>query len=565
MIIFSYILVIVIFALGIGVGVVSIGLLSNFEGMDLAFIYLISIISVVIFWFIVREARRKASSLSAMYRSNTTIIADLSFDLLYPHNKLVFIALIGILNGAVAYICFTRYIITNGLIAFSAFLFFLITVIVSNISFNWGLSLFLIITPILNLTRFAFDYKLGPLPITAETVFIAALLFAYLVRNHPLEEGNLADLPSDNTFISRPLLPISLLLISGVISTVLSGDRSYSLGVLSKGVIEPLILFSLVVGSVKSRRSVELILYSLFLAAMLGAGYGFYKLLDFGGIKALSSLVHTQTAFSSAYTNPNIFSEVLVLLLPLAIALTFSSSRSLLRRAYVLIASLTMLAALSLTYTRGAWLGFAISLLILLLNRRVRIFFLLIAPIIVIIFIVKPELFRTFLSFFNLKLRSSQLTETVSYEERLNVWKSALVMMRFYPWGIGSGMFRYFYPKFMFPYSRRALDAAHSLSLHTGVEMGWLGMISLIWIMIIFLYRSVILYIKSPVMREIGLGMIASLIGFIVFTHTTGAQFIQRAYINSPILFFWVIGGLIINLLREQAPPKLNEKGEFLT
>jgi len=212
-----------------------------------------------------------------------------------------------------------------------------------------------------------------------------------------------------------------------------------------------------------------------------------------------------------------------------------------------------MLAALSLTYTRGAWLGFAVSLLILLLNRRVRMFFFLIAPIIVIIFIVKPELFRTFLSFFTLKLRSSQLTETVSYEERLNAWKSALVMMRFYPWGIGSGMFRYFYPKFMFPYSRRALDAAHSLSLHTGVEMGWLGMISFIWIMIIFLYRSVILYIKSPVMREIGLGMIASLIGFIVFTHTTGAQFIQRAYINSPILFFWVIGGLIVNLMRERA------------
>ena len=188
----------------------------------------------------------------------------------------------------------------------------------------------------------------------------------------------------------------------------------------------------------------------------------------------------------SSLDNPNLLGGYLLPILPLALV-ALLRWRGLPRRLFALTALLLGIAALVLTYSRGAWMGMVASLGLLgllLAMRRIRHWppfwrrtlplLLLLATagaLVVVVSQVEP-----------LRVRVMSLVagrEDSSNNFRMNVWTAALAMIQDRPWlGIGPGndAFNLIYPLYQQP-KFNALSA-YSIPLELLIEAGLPGLLA---------------------------------------------------------------------------------------
>jgi putative inorganic carbon (HCO3(-)) transporter len=184
--------------------------------------------------------------------------------------------------------------------------------------------------------------------------------------------------------------------------------------------------------------------------------------------------------------NPNLLGGYLLPILPLA-AVALLRWPGAIRRLFALTAFVLGLVALVLTYSRGAWLGMVASLAVLglllamrrtvdwppLLRRLLPLLLLAGAALVLVVLVSRVE---------PLRVRFASLLagrEDSSNNFRLNVWASALAMIRDRPWlGIGPGnnAFNLVYPLYQQP-KFNALSA-YSIPLELAVEAGIPGLLA---------------------------------------------------------------------------------------
>jgi putative inorganic carbon (HCO3(-)) transporter len=176
------------------------------------------------------------------------------------------------------------------------------------------------------------------------------------------------------------------------------------------------------------------------------------------------------------------FAGIMMLLATVTLAhLLFTPDR---RSSYWLLLPLLLLtAALVMTHTRGAWLGFAVGAAFILACRK-RLFLLLLPILLVVTFVVAPQAVRD-------RLRSIVDPADVTARERLYMWSSGLRMIRDYPWtGVGLNGVKGVYPAYRDP---RATGARwghlHNNLIQVAVERGLLGLTCWLWIWVVF-YRD---------------------------------------------------------------------------
>ena len=190
--------------------------------------------------------------------------------------------------------------------------------------------------------------------------------------------------------------------------------------------------------------------------------------------------------------NPNLLAGFLLPILPLAVVALLRWQAPL-RRLYALSALGIGLAALVLTYSRGAWMGMVASLGVLgllLVIRQTRhwpalwrrlfpVLLLLLAAAALVVLVTQVEPLRVRV----LSLVAGR--EDSSNNFRINVWLAALNMVETRPWlGIGPGndAFNLIYPLFQQP-KFNALSA-YSIPLEIAVETGVVGLITLLGLLI---------------------------------------------------------------------------------
>ncbi len=178
----------------------------------------------------------------------------------------------------------------------------------------------------------------------------------------------------------------------------------------------------------------------------------------------------------SFFDNPNILAVYLLSVFPIALCGAFDRSERALHRCFFGLAAFTMAFCTVLTWSRGAWLGLLLEVLLVLLfygkYSFVTLFFSL--PLVLLSVPFLPSnVIRRFLSIGNLAESS------IRY--RLYTWRGVLRMIAEHPYGIGIGeeAFRAVYPRYALPGIETVMHA-HNLLLQTVSEVGIVGGILLL-------------------------------------------------------------------------------------
>lgn len=235
-----------------------------------------------------------------------------------------------------------------------------------------------------------------------------------------------------------------------------------------------------------SSRCVFMLMLSAFAVSAIGVYENFFGQLSLTWIDQ-EMFQDIEGRVVSTFANPNVLAEYLILTLPFALATLLTARRPASRLA-ALIATFTSALCLIYTWSRGAWLGLILALLVffLIYSRRtvtVLSFGLLGVPFLPLI--LPSTVITRFTSIGNLADTSTAY--------RVHIWMGSLNMARdVLLSGLGSGMgvFAAVYPQ----YSLGGIEAAphsHNLYLQLVIELGIFGLLAFIVAMASFA-RSVL-------------------------------------------------------------------------
>jgi O-antigen ligase len=234
--------------------------------------------------------------------------------------------------------------------------------------------------------------------------------------------------------------------------------------------------------------------------------------------------------------NPNFYSEYLVLMIAVALALIVSERRWLRAAAGVLVVGFAV--ALALTYTRGSWIGLAIGLIVAASFVDWRLLLGLGGASVLLLLL--PGVGSRALSAFSLDASSS---------DRLNLWQMAVVIIRAHPvLGVGVGGYLDAFraaveadPSFLIGDLRMT---PHNSILFITAEIGLAGGIAFTWL----LARAVRL--GSMFARRFGPDRRAALVnaslaaGIVAFVCNS---MVSNSFQHpQAAVFFWLLIGLIM-------------------
>ncbi len=244
-------------------------------------------------------------------------------------------------------------------------------------------------------------------------------------------------------------------------------------------------------------------------------------------------------AFSTLY-NPNVLGSYFILIISIALA-GFKSSDgrySLILNTLVLI---TGGVCMVLTFSRGAWMGLAVSILVILVfGRRKRLILTILAVSLLTALIALPE-FKTIMSRINLDFISNDSSNTY----RWYLWKFAVKTFTEHPLvGSGIGSFGFYIPSH-FKAPGYLVSHAHNIYLQLLAETGILGFTAFISFVLTSMYVSFKLFRSSPCdqTRSLALGVMASSAGLLAHGSVDATLYLPQLSV-----FVWISIAVIRNL-----------------
>lgn len=236
----------------------------------------------------------------------------------------------------------------------------------------------------------------------------------------------------------------------------------------------------------------------------------------------------------STFGNPNVLAEYLVLILPFFIAFMFLKKGA---RDKIVFLSLTGVSFLCLifTWSRGSWLSFAASVLILLVIMNKNFLMAYIGALFLVPFapLVLPESIMS-------RIYSIGNLGDSSTSYRVSIWQASVNLIKdHFISGIGIGLepFRLVYPE----YALAGIEGAphsHSLYFQTMVEYGIVGMI--LFVLVIFLFAQLCFTAFSKSRLTAGKYLIgAGFCGIAAFMINGVSDYVWYNY--RVYLMFWII------------------------
>lgn len=361
----------------------------------------------------------------------------------------------------------------------------------------------------------------------------AAILFIFLLYLLIIKGLRVSIKPFDK--------PLILYMLSITISLFYSINLRSSLHEIYQ--LIPLICLLIVASNLDNRQSNKLISVILLSASILSI-YGIYQYLwgfehtrEYLNLhlrhlletRYVQEILLTRRAIATFFS-PNMFGAYIVTAIPLCAGVLFNNIIE--KKPYVLAGTslIFLFIAVVLTKSLAAWISLSFGVIVFfMLARR----FLNRIAWIICIFILLMPLFLLFLRydmFINLANQQNTLLQ------RLSFWRTTTEIIRDFPLkGIGPGNLGNIYPKY------RELVAnetrfAHNIFLQTWAETGLLGIVSIIFLVIVFIKVS--LNIKRNLFN---IGLMTSCYVFIINNLFDFSYFIPQ------ISFLWWINlGLIL-------------------
>lgn len=405
--------------------------------------------------------------------------------------------------------------------------------------------LFILSFPILVTARKVVYYDFLSIKLNYESIYVTVLFFAsikeiarYISSNMRKSEG------SEPWF----LIYTAAFVILAFNSSMFASDALNSISIAYLGAAVPA-MFMLCVASTLGKNDRKSVYFALIGGLDLSCLYGFMQIImnriPFREISSQRELI------TFGYHNTNIFAGILTLILPYMIDMILYRKNNH-KEKYFLYASLFIsLCALFLTYTRGAWLAFLISVFIILISRKYRM-------IVYGLCVAGVFMFKPALSF--IVSRGSSVNTFMQDESviaRIQSIYTSLVIMLKYPFGTGAGTFADMYKKFAntgylaMPKEFRInvnvanymLEGAHNLWLQLGVELGILCSV----IFLIIIINRLRLIFKNYSENRAGF---TAIIVYLIFSVLTGIELNHKGVITETLII-WLIFA-VINLSSEE-------------
>ncbi len=220
----------------------------------------------------------------------------------------------------------------------------------------------------------------------------------------------------------------------------------------------------------------------------------------------------------------------------------------------VALASITMVAALGMSWSRGAWLGFgaAAFAMAISLPRQARLGLLLAVCLIV----AGLGLYTTGLLPASVEARLTSFTQELRLDdirrvgineanyaviERLAHWQAALEMWRHNFWtGVGLGCYEPAYPDYALINWPFALGHAHNTYLTIAAETGAIGLIAYLILWVTILWRT---WQATRIARGVNRGIAIGLLG--AWTHLSVHHMLDNLYVNNVHIQIGMMLGLL--------------------
>ncbi len=392
---------------------------------------------------------------------------------------------------------------------------------------SWGISLIALFVPSYLLRTTIFGIPTTFLELLIYTTAIVFFL-KLLIKKEKIQ------------FKSNLILPIALFLIAAVISVFISPDKVTSLGVLKGWILDPIILYFLIVNGIKKKKEIFLIFSALGISAVFLSTIGIYQFFT----KNLLSDGRTGALFESA----NYLSMFLGPILCFALGLLLLSEEKNQRILFGII-SMISLTAVFLTKSYGAFLGILAAFLFLMIagkkERKKKWFFyavFLVIAVMILLQVFTPK----FAELFNIASKTSM-------SSRIEIWKASALMIKEHSiLGTGLGTFgevyKQYIPRVVWPPQEWAAPQPHNIYLAFWLNMGILGLISFIWIVIEF-FRLKASHSLLIVRYSLISAMICILVHGLVDT---------PYWKNDLACLFWIIVGMMVAISKIKTAEESN-------
>ncbi|MCL1999776.1 MAG: O-antigen ligase family protein [Turicibacter sp.] len=307
-------------------------------------------------------------------------------------------------------------------------------------------------------------------------------------------------------------LPLMFFMVVSLISAIMSVAASYSIPIafLSIAIMLSCILSKT---AIFTRSRLDLCL-AAFVVATLGTGFvAIFQMytgyLNPAWIDAELFAGFMGVRVFSTFGNPNIYAAYLLLAIPIA-AVCILYAKNTWFKLFAFGTTIVLLGALAATYSRGAYVALALSVMVFMLLIERRLIVLFVAGLAVAPFLLPATILARVLSIVNLTDSSTMY--------RIAIWQSSLRMIGdFWMAGIGQGAAAYnaIYPFYAF--SAVVAQHTHNLFLQIFIETGLVGLLVFVAILACF-FRTQFSFIRRAAdvrLKLLSQAMVSAVVGFL--------------------------------------------------
>ncbi|SHH39461.1 O-antigen ligase family protein [Clostridium grantii] len=402
-----------------------------------------------------------------------------------------------------------------------------------------SLLLFILSLPVLVTARKFCYVDFGIFKITFEAIYIT-IFFLFKFKKI------LLTLKKD--YYKKENKIVYLVISFGVVafsSVIFSPDVEESIRLTFLSVAVP-IMFFLICLTVINRDDIKKIYYILILNLNFSCIYGMFQVFK-GGV-SLDSLNRNRALLTFGYHNVNIFAAILITITPLLLELILYKKTTVKEKVFLYSSLIIQITGLLITFTRGAWLTFILSVFIILISKKYKKYLFVLCGLGLVV--MKPVLE------FIISRGTGSVTflKNPSAVSRIQAIFTDVIIMKKYPFGTGMGNFQELYKEFavqgymsiptvlrwkmiVAPYM---LEHPHNLFLQIGVDLGVLTMLLFLSILIITILKTIKYYDNNR-------GFLVSIVTFSFMAVMTGSELNHKGVISGTLILFLIIALVEIN------------------
>jgi len=283
------------------------------------------------------------------------------------------------------------------------------------------------------------------------------------------------------------------------------------------------------------KRALAVFLFAAFLIGIDGLSQRFLAV-EFLRHRSMVLVSEGVYAITSSFNHYNDFGTYLIITLSVLTALLGSGQLGKWQVRFFYLVIVLQGACLLLTFSRGSWLGFIFSLLIMVLltkQARKSVPFIFVFLFLILIFFL-PGIKERFILIF----------QPQGDADRLIVWRTAFRMIRENPFlGKGIGTFMDYFSKYM---PDLLTQYAHNCYLQIWAETGIFSLLSFLLFIGTILLKGIKIFRKGR--NSLVLGLVCGIMGFLVHSF-----FDTQLYSLQLAVFFWFTLGFLVALIRSES------------